>query len=288
MSSRRRRKLALLVSLAGIALLSFAASWYGSDLARWYEFVCLFERLGSKPQGFSEYRHRQTGIVMVRIPGGSFAMGSPESEEESWSNERPRHRPQLKPFLLAKYELSQAEWLRLMGTNPSAFKADKRPVENLSWYDCQDFNERTGLSFPSEAQWERACRGGTDTPFAFGETITPEQVNYNGAFPYGDAPKGADRRRTVAADSFRPNDSGLFNMHGNVSEWCEDVYDEDFYRRSSSMPHDPVCTTGSGNRVVRGGSWSDRARYCRSAARSWNDPGYRGKDLGYRPAFHLP
>jgi formylglycine-generating enzyme required for sulfatase activity len=282
-----KRKLIFLLALGGVLAVLALARVHWSDIAFWYEFHSRFERLGPNEQGCTEYRHRQTGIVLVSVPGGTCSMGSPPTEAGGWSNERPRHPVTLRTFLIAKFELRQSAWEAVMGSNPSQRTGDDLPVERVSWHDCREFNKMTGLSLPTEAQWEMACRGGTDTPFAFGETITSEQANLNGTFPYGGAAPGVYRRATVPVDSFAPNGFGLHNMHGNVAEWCADVYDEDFYGKPESRANNPLCAAGSGNRVVRGGGWFDRPRYCRSASRSWQDPAQRGGNLGFRPAFQI-
>ena len=190
------------------------------------------------------------------------------------------------PFLIAKYELSQAEWKRVMGTNPSNFTGDMLPVEQLSWDDIQEFEKRTGLTLPTEAQWEYACRAGTTTPFSFGETVTTEKANYNGLFLYGNAPKGEYRRKTVPVTSFFPNAFGLFNVHGNVGEWCEDVFD--YYSKSESANGDVAFSSGSGRRVARGGSWVRHPALCRSASRTGWMPLSRASSLGCRLARPLP
>ncbi len=175
-----------------------------------------------------------------------------------------------------------------MGTSPSHFKGDDLPVESVSWNECQKFCLMTGLSLPNEAQWEYACRAGTSTPFSFGATITPEQVNYNGKYPYGDAPKGLDRPKAVAVGSLPANGFGLHDMHGNVWEWCEDVYDANFYGTPAAAGPDPVSTSGSGDRVIRGGGWYLFASYCRSAFRGGLRPGDRSEPFGFRPLRPLP
>ena len=130
---------------------------------------------------------------MVYIPGGTFIMGSPENEAERKTNEGPEHKVNIQPFYMSKYPITQNEYEIIMGNNPSSFKGKSNPVERVSWHDaiefCQKLSEKTGKTYtlPSESQWEYACRAGTTTPFYFGETITPELVNYDGNRPYGDA-----------------------------------------------------------------------------------------------------
>ena len=159
------KRLTLLAVSAGVALVIVSAGVYWDDISIWYRLSRDFERLRTNEQRYREYRHRQTGIVMVRVPGGTFWMGSPESEAGRVDNEGPVHEVTLSPFLIAKYEVSQAEWKKIMGDNPSKLKGDALPVTMISWKDCQEFCEKTGLSFPTEAQWEYSCRAGTTTRF---------------------------------------------------------------------------------------------------------------------------
>ncbi len=269
--TKKGRKVALVAGLA-LVVLSVATVWtYWKEI----RFLLRFERLAKNAQGYPEYRHRQAGIVFVRLPGGKFDMGSPPAEQGRLSNEGPVHSVTLSPFLLAKYEVSQAEWKRVMGNNPSRFRGANLPVEMVSWEDCQRFCRKTGTSLPTAAQWEYACRAGTTTPFVFGETLTKKQANFSG-------------EKTVEVDSFEPNGYGLYNLEGNVWEWCEDIWDPGFYKRPEASRTNPVCTSGSEVRVFRGGSWNAGVRYCRSAHRSGFLPPTRKGSLGLRPAWSSP
>ena len=202
-------------------------------------------------------------LEMVHIPPGSFMMGSPSGEGND--NERPQHQVTFtQPFYIGKYPITQEQWQAVMGNNPSNFKGAKRPVENVSWNDavsfCQKLWEKTGKTYrlPSEAQWEYACRADTTTPFHFGPTITPDLVNYDGNVPYGWAPKGLYRQETTPVGSFPPNAFGLYDMHGNVWEWCADPWHGNY----NGAPSDGSSwgTGGDNNRVQRGGSWFDSMR----------------------------
>jgi formylglycine-generating enzyme required for sulfatase activity len=245
-----------------------------------------FTFVAKNTQGHPEYRHEKTGAIFVRLPGGKFSMGSPESEDGRRDDEGPVHEVTLSAFLIAKHQVTQAQWETVMGKNPSHFKqGGDYPVETVSWEDCQEFCRKTGLRLPSEAQWEYACRAGTSTPFAFGVTVSPDQVNYDGNLPYGGAAKGVYRAKTTPVGSFKPNAFGLHDMHGNVFEWCEDVYDSDFYWKPEARGPNPVSPTGSVIRVFRGGCWINSAGFCRSAFRYWYDPLDRHTYLGVRPAF---
>ncbi len=226
-------------------------------------------------------------LEMVHIPAGTFLMGAAPNEAEAQSSEYPQHQVTLKSFCMGKYPVTQAQWQALMGNNSSFFKGENRPVENVSWQDakafCDRLSQRTGQTFrlPSEAEWEYACRAGTTTPFYFGETITPDLVNYDGNHPYGDAPKGKYRQETTPVGSFPPNAFGLYDMHGNVWEWCEDVWHENY----EGAPTDgSVWKTGGENsyRLLRGGSWDGHAVWCRAAYRRQYTPGYRLNLIGLR------
>ncbi len=176
-----------------------------------------------------------------------------------------------------------------MGNNPSSFKGAKRPVETVSWQDaiefCGKLSQKTGKNYrlPSEAEWEYACRAGTTTPFHFGETITPDLVNYNGNHPYASAPKGIYRQETTPVGSFPPNAFGLYDMHGNVWECCQDVGHDNY----NGAPTDGSSweTGRSDNRVQRGGSWNSRAVLCRSAIRNWYALGSWYRGFGFRVAL---
>jgi formylglycine-generating enzyme required for sulfatase activity len=227
------------------------------------------------------------------LPPGEFLMGSPESEErfDRFHTERPRHRVRLSEGCwLADTACTQAFWLAVVGgENPSRFVEDPLlPVEQVSWDDVTEkflpglqamLGASVEVQLPSEAQWEYACRAGTTTPFWFGETITPEQVNYNGNYPYGKAKKGLYRQRTVPVASLPANGWGFYEMHGNVWEWCRDGL-----RTYGSEPvKDPEGPQASASgRVLRGGSWFFLAVSARSACRSAGLPGLRSDDFGFR------
>ncbi|MBN3927491.1 MAG: formylglycine-generating enzyme family protein [Nostoc sp. NMS4] len=212
-------------------------------------------------------------LEMVQIPGGTFIMGSPEGEAQRINNESPQHQVKVPGFFMGKYEITQAQYQAIMGNNPSNFKGEKRPVEQVSWNDavefCKKLSQKTRKTYrlPSEAEWEYACRAGTKTPFYFGETITTDLVNYKGDYPYGSAPKGVYRQQTTDVGKFLPNSLGLYDMHGNVYEWCQDVYNDNY----QGAPKDgSAWLTGKDNNIklLRGGSWIYDARICRSAGRN--------------------
>ncbi len=270
-----------------------------------------FKVQADKPTDYiSENLGNGVTLDLLRIPAGKIMMGMPADERQialdnvvKYGNKRedvekwldwstPQHQATLKEFWLGKFTITNAQWYAVMGTNPSEqydvkFQGKNQPVVGVSWDDTKEFckkaSEKTGKSIrlPSETEWEYACRAGTNTAFHFGETITSELVNYDGNYPYGDAPEGEYRQKTVNVDSFSPNAWGLYQMHGNVWEWCEDVWHDNY----KGIPQDgsPWLKDGEQNRhVVRGGSWDDNADICRSAIRNRFDTDYSFNNLGFR------
>ncbi|NEO01982.1 MAG: formylglycine-generating enzyme family protein [Moorea sp. SIO3I7] len=221
-------------------------------------------------------------LDMVSIPEGSFLMGSPKTEKGSYDRERPQHQVSLQPFFLGKYPVTQAQWRtvanlpkvkRDLKPDPSYFKGDNRPVEQVNWYDAVEFCDRlsqyTGRKYrlPSEAEWEYACRAGTTTPFHYGETITSELANYRASSIYAEEAKGEFREETTPVGSFPPNGFGLYDMHGNVWEWCADSWHGNY----EGAPKDGSIWTVYNNHThyhnLRGGSWGSSPGDCRSASR---------------------
>ena len=228
------------------------------------------------------------------INPGTFQMGSPvsEPERELWDkgNETLHQVTLTEGYWLAETACTQALWQTVMDDNPSYFKDDKNnPVEQVSWDQVQWFIEALNIRvpglnacLPTEAQWEYACRAGTKTSFSFGENITPEQVNYNGKYPYAGGKKGQDRETTVSVKTLPPNPWGLCEMHGNVWEWCQDWYGTDY---GTEAVTDPVGPEKGENRVLRGGSWIYYGRHVRSAYRGMIVPGNRSSYFGFRFAL---
>ena len=273
----------------------------------------------------------------VYIEGGTFMMGSPDSEVSRGSGEV-QHRVTISPFYISNYQVTQKEYKKVMRTNPSEFKGDNLPVENVTWYDAIEYcNKRSikegltpaytidksrkdpnnenvyddkkwtvtwnkkanGYRLPTEAEWEYACRAGTTTPFNTGNNITTDQANYKGTYPYNNNGKGFDsyrgdidvfgnpynhnptgicREKTTPVGSFAPNPWGLYDMHGNVWEWCWDwrgAY-------STESQTDPVGAVAGAYRVIRGGAWGTRGHNLRSANRSHVNTFYRNSDGGFR------
>jgi formylglycine-generating enzyme required for sulfatase activity len=236
---------------------------------------------------FTEDLGNGVKLEMIAIPGGTFWMGSPANEAERGDNESPQHQVTVPSFFMGKYPLTQAQYQAIMGKNPAYFKGNNRPVENVSWDDavrfCQKLSQRTGKNYrlPSEAEWEYACRAGTKTPFSFGDNITTDLVNYDGTYPYKSAPKGKYREQTTDVGTFPPNAFGLYDMHGNVWEWCEDDWHENYI----DAPTDGSAwnsQSGSNTKLLRGGSWNSLARRCRSAFRYGDSRDFRGNYYGFR------
>jgi formylglycine-generating enzyme required for sulfatase activity len=233
-----------------------------------------------------EFTIKEITQRMRWINPGKFLMGSPENEPDRNAESELHHEVVLsKGFWLADTACTQELWQEVMGANPSNFKSIKRPVENVSWNECGEFLKKlngmvSDLNFclPTEAQWEYACRASTATPFSFGENITPEQVNYNGDYPYHGEEKGIFRKQTVDVKSLPSNQWGLYEMHGNVWEWCADWYGD--YPKGSV--NDPLSSAEGLGRVLRGGPWIGPGWGCRSAVRNWFDPGNRNSYTGFR------
>ena len=232
------------------------------------------------------------GMTFVRIPAGRFMMGSPPNEPERSDDETQHEVILTKDFFMQTTEVTQGQWKAVMGNNPSYFKAcgEDCPVESVSWNDTQNFIQKLNqmenghYRLPTEAEWEYAARAGTTTPFAFGNCLNTDHANYNGNYPLANCPKGVYRSTTVTAGSLQANAWKLYDMHGNVYEWCSDWYSS----YSSTAVVDPVGPTKGSGRVIRGGFWNSGARYCRSANRNYGSPGSTSGSLGFRLVFRLP
>ena len=243
------------------------------------------------------------GMKLALIPPGKFLMGSPENEQDREDDEK-RHEVEItRPFFMGIYTVTQEEYEKVMGTNPSYFSptgegadevsgqdTSRFPVEQVSWEEAVQFCEvltkkeyGSGLLYrlPTEAEWEYTCRGGATSTFHFGNTLSSRQANC-----YSDYPANKQLKdylgHTTTVGSYKPNVFGLYDMHGNVWEWCADWYDEDYYDRS--LRQDPENTTEASSRVLRGGCWCSSGRSCRSAIRGRNSPDYRVQDFGFRVA----
>ena len=228
-----------------------------------------------------------TGIAleMVVVPGGSFLMGSPKGY--GYDDERPQHHVTVAPFLMGRYPITQEQWKAVMESSPPyRCQGARRPVDRVSWNDAQEFCKRlsakTGQVYrlPSEAEWEYACRARTTTPFYCGETITTDLANYCGEHTYRQESKGLYRHETLDVGSLTPNAFGLYDMHGNLWEWCADAWHENYV----GAPTDGRAwdTGGASQRVVRGGSWHEPPDLCRSATRLKFDPSEPDDLVGFR------
>ena len=230
------------------------------------------------------------GVVleMVSIPGGTFMMGSPPTEQGRRSCESPQHQVTVPAFYAGKYPITQAQWQAMMGNNPSKLKGEKRPVEQVSWQDaiefCDKLSQTTGKKYRllSEAEWEYACRAGTTTPFYFGETITPELANYDGRLPYANGPTGVRRRKTTDVGIFPPNAFGLYDMHGNVLELCSDKVHYSYNSAPTDRSSSEMGVDNSRN--LCGGSCYDVSDRCRSANRYAGSVDYKWINVGFRVA----
>ncbi len=228
------------------------------------------------------------GMKFVWIPPGNFVMGSPKEEKQRNGNENQHKVTLTKGFYLGASTVTQEQWQEIMPKNPSAFPGEKNlPVDSVSWNDCQEFikklkeKDKKAYRLPTEAEWEYACRAGTTTPFHVGETISTRQANFQGEDVSNKGKKNLPRLKTAPVNSFPANAWGLHDMHGNVWQWCQDWYGD--YSQKEVV--DPQGPTKGPNRVLRGGSWFYTADCCRSACRSWGEPGFRNYSIGFRLCF---
>ena len=287
-----------------------------SNYLPWFEFEVVtvnafgqeFSRYTKQAQFLIEDLEHDVRLEMLPIPGGTFLMGSPDTEEGHRESESPQHQVTVEPFLMGKYPITQAQWQAVaalppvncsLNPNPSKFKGVNHPIEQVCWYDavefCNRLSRKTGWQYrlPSEAEWEYACRAGTNTPFHFGETIATDLANYYGTYAgighfkgfYGEGLPGISREATTPVGSFGvANNFGLYDMHGNVSEWCADSWHSNY----EGAPIDGSVWEDEHEqkncfRILRGGSWGNIPENCRSAFRNLNDPRSRRLSfLGFR------
>lgn len=227
-----------------------------------------------------EFRNSM-GMEFVFVSKGGFLMGSPENEEDRFDDERLHEVRLTRDFYLGKYFVTQAQWMSVMGENPSCFKGDNHPVENVSWEDVQVFihklNQKEGTDkyrLPTEAEWEYAARAGTRTAYSFGNDVSQLE-----RYAWYSENSG---KTTHPVGEKLPNAWGLYDMHGNVWEWVQDWWENDYPEGPVADPEGP----SSGElRVVRGGGWISSAMVCRSAYRNHNSPDDRNRSLGFRLAF---
>ncbi len=274
-------------SLKTIALLE-------EPLLRTFEFTTvtvdkrgkLIEKKTYEAKYFIEKLGDGLTLEMVEIPGGQFIMGSPDSEEKRRNNESPQHQVTVSSFFMSRYTVTQAQYKAITGKNPAQFKGENRPVDCVSWDDavkfCQKLSQKTGHNYrlPTEAEWEYACRASTTTSFHFGENITTYLANYDGNYIYNSTPKGIFRKGTTEVGTFPPNAFGLYDMHGNVWEWCQDSCHRDY----QGSPNDGSAWLNnvSSPRILRGGSWYVVPDNCRSSFRYYGTRIFRDIDIGIR------
>ncbi len=249
---------------------------------------------------FTEELGNDIIINMVLIPGGTFTMGSPITEGDG--DERPQHSVSIETFFVSKFPVTQAQWRAVVALpqvkqnlhpNPSKFRGANRPVENVSWHEAREFcariGQKTGRNYRllSEAEWEYACRAGTNTPFHFGETITNKLANCNTGEAQTQGSYGKYRKETTTVGSFQvANGFGLYDMHGLVWEWCADPWHNNY----EGAPTDGTVWETGGDahrRVLRGGSWNFTPDMCRSASRSWNESDGGLRISGFRVAMNF-
>jgi formylglycine-generating enzyme required for sulfatase activity len=282
----------------GIALKSFSF-----DVVTVDPRGAVTERGRQQANSFSEALGGGVALDMVSIPGGTFVMGSPDTEEGRFGEEGPQRNVEVPAFYMGKFEVTNAQWQAIanlpkvkidLNPNPSSFEGVNRPVQSVSLAEAVEFcarlSNKTGREYrlPSEAEWEYACRAGTTTPFHFGETITADLANYDGRSPYGAGPKGTYRKQvTQAGDLGVANRFGLYDMHGSMWEWCTDQWHDTY----SGAPLDGSAWMSGGNpslSVLRGGAWNRPANHCRSAYRLKESPGKRFDVIGFRVVVSAP
>ena len=256
-----------------------------------------------KGQCFVEHLDDDTTLEMMLIPGGQFLMGSTPDDPESDDDEYPQHEVYVQSFAIARTPITQQQWRVVAGygrvtqdlePDPSHFKGANRPVEQVSWENAQEFcarlSQQTNRTYrlPSEAEWEYACRAGTITPFHFGETLSDELANYDATEIFRRGIPGKYRKQTIEVATFPPNAFGLYDMHGNVWEWCEDDWHEDY----EGAPEDGSAWSSKdknkSNKLMRGGSWFLIPRNCRSADRNFDSRDSRYIVVGFRVCCILP
>jgi len=220
------------------------------------------------------------GMEFVWIPAGSFMMGADQNFEDAFEDELPRHKVTIsRPFYIGEYEVTQEQWVAIMGNNPSRFKDRKRPVEQVSWDEAMEFIQKLnkkemtdGYRLPTEAEWEYVARAGSDTVYCYGDDA--DDLNQYAWF------KGNSGGKTHPVAKLKKNAWGVYDMHGNVWEWCQDRYGDGYY--ANSLLKDPKGPATGSLRIGRGGSWESDTKHCRSAVRYHDSPADRDPDVGFR------
>jgi formylglycine-generating enzyme required for sulfatase activity len=269
--------------------------------------LCAAARPGRTEDRGGKVLTNSIGMKLAPIPAGKFLMGSPATEKDRDAMEQQHEVEITRPFYMGVYEVTQSEYTKVMGKPRNAGAhfhqgnggGPDHPMEQVRWTQAVEFcnrlsalaeEKREGRRYrlPTEAEWEYACRADTRTAFHCGDTLSSNDANFNGDFPYGGADRGPYLRKTARVGSYKPNAWGLYNMHGNVAEWCSDWYDPDYYKNSPRKdppgPEKGVLPTDYNNfyRVIRGGCWLDEARGCRSAYRFRAMPHEPYRLIGFR------
>jgi formylglycine-generating enzyme required for sulfatase activity len=250
----------------------------------------IIARVRHTARQFREDLANGVSLEMVEVPGGVFLMGSRAGI--GYADERPQHSVKVNRFFLGKYAVTQAQWQSIVGRLPDCRgQGARRPVDRVSWSAAGDFcrrlSKKTGRAYrlPGEAEWEYACRARTATPFYCGETLTTDLANYVGEHLYRSEPKGVYRHDTTDVGSFPPNAFGLYDMHGNIWEWCADAWHDDYV---GAPPDGSIWQSGkSSTRVLRGGGWHEPPDLCRCAARLRQEAGEAEDFFGLRAACTL-
>lgn len=300
------------IAVVGRAIVVFSGRWAPKldpsqlgEIAYEFESVSIdaegniSSRYEGQVEGYVEALNQRLRLEMVKVDAGTFWMGSPQGEGLDW--EKPQRQVNVPSFYLSRYPISQAQWRAIaaqpkvnidLNSDPSHFRGRDRPVESISWEEAVEFSTRlarqSGRQYrlPSEAEWEYACRGGTTAPFYVGETLTTDLANYDGSSTFAEGPRGQFRGQTTPIGSFPGNPFGLYDMHGNVWEWCADRFQNTYEGApvdGSALESDD--DTSRRDRVLRGGAWDRPPEDCRSARRLPALPNFRDRGVGFRIAF---
>jgi formylglycine-generating enzyme required for sulfatase activity len=248
-------------------------------------------RVGKEPTTALEPLTNSIGLKMVKVPRGEFLMGSPESEPNRRPSEGPQHKVEIsKPFFIGVYTVTQGQYEKIMGKNPSGgARGPDQPVDQVNWNDAVEFcrklselpaEKKAGHVYrlPTQAEWEYACRAGTTTPFSYGNSLSSTQANFDGNQPYGAAEKGTKLGRAAKVGQYKPNAWGLYDMHGNVWQWCADGP----RNYTDQAVVDPQGDAAGKLRVIRGGSWAEPGWACRAARQTVDEMSSVSLDRGFR------
>lgn len=255
----------------------------------------IIDRPQSQVEIFQEDLGHGVWLTMVKIPAGKFMMGSPVTEESRERCEHPQHSVNIPEFYLGQTQVTQAQWTAIFPDTSvgSSGNNSQLPVDSINWLDatsfCDRLSQKTGRKYrlPTESEWEYTCRAETTDPFAYGDTLMTTVANHNGEYPYGQAPVGSFQQKATPVGTFPPNLFGLYDMHGNLWEWCLDEWFENYNRAPTDGSARGKIEVRDGDllRVVRGGSWFSYGRTCRAASRNGLFSSFRHCHYGMRVAF---